>query len=69
MTPGSNPDPTDPAENPTRSHYRAKCTTRKDLPDRRSKGELHDVLGHHISLINVQAGAALHRLDADPEQA
>ncbi|MER5389101.1 sensor histidine kinase [Saccharopolyspora sp. NPDC002686] len=31
--------------------------------------ELHDVLGHHISLINVQAGAALHRLDADPEQA
>ena len=23
--------------------------------------ELHDVLGHHISLINVQAGAALHR--------
>jgi signal transduction histidine kinase len=31
--------------------------------------ELHDVLGHHISLINVQAGAALHRLDADPDQA
>ncbi|MEU6266081.1 sensor histidine kinase [Saccharopolyspora shandongensis] len=31
--------------------------------------ELHDVLGHHISLINVQAGAALHRLDADPGQA
>ncbi|MEV0702748.1 sensor histidine kinase [Saccharopolyspora sp. NPDC050389] len=31
--------------------------------------ELHDVLGHHISLINVQAGAALHRLAADPGQA
>ncbi|WP_163506289.1 sensor histidine kinase [Fodinicola acaciae] len=28
--------------------------------------ELHDVLGHHISLINVQASAALHRLPDDP---
>jgi len=31
--------------------------------------DLHDVLGHHISLINVQAGVALHLMDADPEQA
>ncbi|MER7015499.1 sensor histidine kinase [Saccharopolyspora sp. NPDC000359] len=31
--------------------------------------ELHDVLGHHLSLINVQAGAALHRMDAEPAQA
>jgi signal transduction histidine kinase len=31
--------------------------------------ELHDVLGHHISLINVQASAALHRLRQDPAQA
>ncbi|AOS64830.1 sensor histidine kinase [Actinoalloteichus hymeniacidonis] len=31
--------------------------------------ELHDALGHNISLINVQAGAALHRFDEDPEQA
>ncbi|MBC7272281.1 MAG: sensor histidine kinase, partial [Streptomyces sp.] len=29
--------------------------------------ELHDALGHHLSLINVQAGAALHR--PDPERA
>ena len=28
--------------------------------------ELHDVLGHNISLINVQASAALHRLTKDP---
>ena len=31
--------------------------------------ELHDVLGHHISLINVQAGVALHLIDERPEQA
>ncbi|MGW0951418.1 sensor histidine kinase [Streptomyces sp. NPDC002545] len=31
--------------------------------------ELHDVIGHHISLINVQAGAALHRLRKDPSSA
>jgi signal transduction histidine kinase len=31
--------------------------------------ELHDVLGHHVSLINVQAGVALYLMDDDPEQA
>lgn len=31
--------------------------------------ELHDVLGHHISLISVQAGVALHLIDERPEQA
>jgi signal transduction histidine kinase len=31
--------------------------------------ELHDVLAHNISLINVQAGVALHLLDEHPEQA
>ena len=31
--------------------------------------ELHDVLAHHISLINVQAGVALHLFDEHPEQA
>jgi signal transduction histidine kinase len=31
--------------------------------------ELHDVLGHHLSLINVQAGVGLHLIDSRPEQA
>jgi signal transduction histidine kinase len=31
--------------------------------------ELHDVLAHSISVINVQAGVALHLLDRQPEQA
>jgi signal transduction histidine kinase len=31
--------------------------------------ELHDVLGHNISLISVQAGVALHLMDKKPEQA
>jgi signal transduction histidine kinase len=31
--------------------------------------ELHDVLAHHISLISVQAGVALHLIDEQPDQA
>jgi signal transduction histidine kinase len=31
--------------------------------------ELHDVLAHNISLINVQASVALHLIDEKPEQA
>ena len=31
--------------------------------------ELHDVLAHHISLMNVQAGVGLHLMDKQPEQA
>lgn len=31
--------------------------------------ELHDVLAHNISLINVQSGVALHLIDEHPEQA
>ncbi|HEY2161360.1 MAG TPA: sensor histidine kinase [Solirubrobacteraceae bacterium] len=31
--------------------------------------ELHDVLAHSISLINVQSGVALHLIDEKPEQA
>lgn len=30
--------------------------------------ELHDVIGHNMSMINVQASAALHRLKKDPGQ-
>ena len=31
--------------------------------------ELHDVVAHHLSLINVQAGVALHLVDRRPDQA
>ena len=31
--------------------------------------ELHDVLGHHLSLINIRAGVGLHLMDSRPEQA
>lgn len=31
--------------------------------------ELHDILAHNISLINVQSGVALHLIDERPEQA
>jgi signal transduction histidine kinase len=31
--------------------------------------ELHDVIGHHLSLISVQAGVGLHLMDSQPEQA
>jgi signal transduction histidine kinase len=31
--------------------------------------ELHDVLAHHVALINVQAGVAAHVLETEPDQA
>jgi signal transduction histidine kinase len=31
--------------------------------------ELHDVVGHHLSLINVRAGVGLHLMDRQPDQA
>jgi signal transduction histidine kinase len=30
--------------------------------------DLHDVVAHHISLINIQSGVALHLMDEQPEQ-
>jgi signal transduction histidine kinase len=45
--------------------------TRRQASDERLRiaRELHDVLGHHLSLINVRAGVALHLLDTQPEEA
>jgi signal transduction histidine kinase len=49
---------------------REEATRRRAGEERlRIARELHDVLGHHISLISVQAGVALHLMDQQPEQA
>ncbi|MCE3552905.1 sensor histidine kinase [Pseudonocardia sp. RS11V-5] len=60
-----------------RTERRAQARAAREETARRQAGEerlriareLHDVLGHHVSLINVQAGVALYLLDDDPEQA
>lgn len=60
-----------------RSERRAQAKAAREETARRQAGEerlriareLHDVLGHHVSLINVQAGVALYLIDDDPEQA
>ena len=49
---------------------RAEADRRRGSEERlRIAQELHDVLGHHVSLINIQAGVALYLIDDDPEQA
>jgi signal transduction histidine kinase len=49
---------------------RAEQQRRQESEERlRIAQELHDVLGHHLSLINVQAGVGLHLMDSRPEQA
>ncbi|HET8624313.1 MAG TPA: sensor histidine kinase [Gemmatimonadales bacterium] len=52
------------------ARIRAEEARRRASEERlRIARELHDALGHHISLINVQAGVALHINDELPEQA
>jgi signal transduction histidine kinase len=46
-----------------------RARRRADEERLRIARELHDVLAHSISLINVQSGVALHLLDEHPEQA
>jgi signal transduction histidine kinase len=49
---------------------RAEAARRRADEERlRIAQELHDVLAHSISVINVQAGVGLALLDTDPEQA
>ncbi|WP_425608670.1 sensor histidine kinase [Streptomyces albipurpureus] len=49
---------------------RARAENRRADEERlRIARELHDVLAHSISVINVQAGVGLALLDSDPEQA
>ncbi|MFB1045173.1 sensor histidine kinase [Streptomyces chrestomyceticus] len=52
-----------------RAERRAAERRRADEERLRIARELHDVLAHSISVINVQAGVGLALLDDDPEQA
>ncbi|MFI8853105.1 sensor histidine kinase [Streptomyces sp. NPDC053499] len=50
--------------------YAEEAARRRATEERlRIARELHDVIGHRISLINVQAGASLHRLAKHPGEA
>jgi signal transduction histidine kinase len=61
----------------TRREHFAEARRARELQARRQADEerlriaqeLHDVLAHNISLINVQSGVALHLMDEKPEQA
>jgi signal transduction histidine kinase len=46
-----------------------EAVRRADEERLRIARELHDVLAHNVSLINVQSGVALHLLDRNPDQA
>lgn len=52
-----------------RRRQELQARRRADEERLRIARELHDVLAHSISLINVQSGVALHLLDEHPEQA
>ncbi|MEM7140744.1 MAG: histidine kinase [Actinomycetota bacterium] len=49
----------------------AEAETRRTVNEERLTiaRELHDLLAHNLSVMNVQTGAALHLLRSDPEQA
>ena len=50
------------------AHANAEAERRRTSEERmRIAHDLHDVVAHNISLINVQAGVALHLLDERPE--
>ncbi len=52
------------------SAVEAEAQRRRGSDERlRIARDLHDSLGHHVSLINVQAGVALYLMDDDPQQA
>ncbi|WP_052069253.1 sensor histidine kinase [Streptacidiphilus albus] len=51
-------------------HTREQEARRRVAEERmRIARELHDIVGHHIALINIQAGVASHLLDSRPDQA
>ncbi|WP_159605965.1 histidine kinase dimerization/phosphoacceptor domain-containing protein, partial [Agromyces humi] len=53
--------------------FRAEADRRRQTAEQRERvriaRELHDVIGHALSQINVQASVGLHLMDRDPEQA
>ena len=55
------------------AQFRAEAIRRRQTAEQRERvriaRELHDVIGHALSQINVQASVGLHLMDRDPEQA
>ena len=55
------------------AQFRAEAARRRQTAEERERvriaRELHDVIGHALSQINVQASVGLHLMDRDPEQA
>jgi signal transduction histidine kinase len=55
------------------AEFRAELARRRQTAEQRERvriaRELHDVIGHALSQINVQASVGLHLMDRDPEQA
>ncbi|MBM7504327.1 sensor histidine kinase [Agromyces aurantiacus] len=53
--------------------FRAEAARRRQTAEERERvriaRELHDVIGHALSQINVQASVGLHLMDRDPDQA